>query len=203
MSVIKDHAAHDDAQDVSITGVTKPDGGRAALPPARADHSSANPVGPQHSPELAHMSLQRLRGYRATLLQEELRASYWRRLLQARRDLLRSYREPGDRTALQDALSEPRATAGRQSILALHPEGGMPILPLLPELWATTVDTGDAAARAQLFSRLASAESVLSSYREALHRRLDRATGELVARYHQEPMACFVALPTTEALPRR
>ena len=39
------------------------------------------------------------------------------------------------------------------------------------------------------------AESVLSSYREALHRRLDRATAELVARYHEDPSQCLVALP--------
>ena len=36
------------------------------------------------------MTLDRLRSYRRTLLEEELRASYWRRLLQGRRDLLRS-----------------------------------------------------------------------------------------------------------------
>ena len=71
----------------------------------------------------------------------------------------------------------------------------MPILPHLPELWASGVDVGDDAERAQLFSRLSSAESVLSSYREALHRRLDRATAELVARYHDDPTQCFVALP--------
>ena len=204
MSAIKADTSRDDAQDVSISGVTKPEGTRAAaLPSARAAGPHAIPAEPQHSPELAHMSLARLRTYRRTLLEEELRASYWRRLLQARRDLLRSGAEPGDRTALKDALTEPRSPAGRQSILTLHPEGGMPILPRLPELWATTFDTGDTATRAQLFSRLASAESVLSSYREALHRRLDRANGELVARYHQDPTACFIALPTTEALPRR
>jgi hypothetical protein len=57
------------------------------------------------------------------------------------------------------------------------------------------VDRGDDATRAELFGKLASAESVLSSYREALHRRLDRATAELVARYHEDPSQCLVALP--------
>lgn len=150
------------------------------------------------------MTLPRLRKYRKTLLDEELRASYWRRLIQARRDLLRAGGEPGDRGALLEALTEQRSARGRQVILTLHPDGGMPILPHLPDLWASGIDaTGDPgspcengeAQRAELFARLSSAESVLSSYREALHRRLDRATAELVARYHEDPTQCFSALP--------
>ena len=141
------------------------------------------------------MSLVRLRSYRRTLLDEELRASYWRRLIQARRDLLRADNKPGDRSALLRALTEQRGTKGRQVMLTLHPDGGMPILPHLPDLWASGVDAGDQDTRAELFVRLASAESVLSSYREALHRRLDRATAELVARYRDEPTLCLEALP--------
>ena len=152
---------------------------------------------PERSPELAHMTLTRLRTYRRTLLDEELRASYWRRLIQARRDLLRAGNRPGDRPALLESLTEQRGTQGRQVILTLHPDAGMPILPHLPQLWASGVDEGDDQTRAELFTRLASAESVLSSYREALHRRLDRATAELVARYHEDPTECFSALPRT------
>jgi hypothetical protein len=150
---------------------------------------------PERVPELAHMTLKRLRTYRQTLLDEELRTSYWRRLLQARRDLLRSEASPGDRSALTDALTEQRGQSGRTSILMLHPDGGMPILPHLPDLWASGAHADDDSARAELFARLASAESVLSSYREALHRRLDRATSELVARYHEDPRQCLDALP--------
>jgi hypothetical protein len=160
----------------------------------RAAASTLRPV-PQRIPELAHMNLKRLRTYRQTLLDEELRTSYWRRLLQARRDLLRADAAPGDRVALADALTEQRAQGGRTAILLLHPDGGMPILPHLPDLWASGADQTDDAERAELFARLASAESVLSSYREALHRRLDRATSELVARYHEDPRQCLDALP--------
>jgi hypothetical protein len=141
------------------------------------------------------MTLDRLRAYRRTLLEEELRVSYWRRLLQARRDLLRAGSQPGDRRGLREVLSQDRGTGGRQAILMLHPEGGMPVLPNLPELWATAVDATDEEAAAHLYTRLTSAESVLSSYREALHRRLDRATADLVARYHDDPRQCLVALP--------
>jgi anti-sigma-K factor RsiG len=149
---------------------------------------------PQRVPELAHLDLKRLRTYRRTLLEEELRTSYWRRLIQARRDLLRADSALGDRIALADALTEQRGTVGRQVILSLHPDGGMPILPHLPELWASGANGSNPEEGAKLFARLTSAESVLSSYREALHKRLDRATAELVARYHEDPSACLVAL---------
>ena len=45
---------------------------------------------------------------------------------------------------------------------------------------------------------------MLSSYREALIRRLDRATAEMVARYHEDPSLCLMALPTAppRAVPR-
>lgn len=150
---------------------------------------------PVRVPELAHMDLKRLRAYRRTLLQEELRTSYWRRLIQARRDLLRADVRPGDRETMHDALTEVRGTTNRQLILALHPDGGMPVLPQLPALWASGLGATDEPGRAELFARLASAESVLSSYREAIHVRLDRATADLVARYHDDPRQCLVALP--------
>jgi hypothetical protein len=148
------------------------------------------------------MDLKRLRTYRRTLLDEELRASYWRRLVQARRDLLRAGTAPGDRAGIKEALTETRGANGRQVVLTLHPDAAMPILPHLPELWASGIDRGDDHQRAELFTRLASAESVLSSYREALLRRLDRANAELVARYHEDPTLCFVAL-TVERSARR
>ena len=140
------------------------------------------------------MSLDRLRRYRRTLLEEELRASYWRRLLQGRRDLLRADSRPGDHEGVQRVLAEERNPAGRQTVLMLHPDAGMPILPKLPELWASGVHDVTDEQRAELFASLANAESVLSSYREALHKRLDRATGDLIARYAEEPRQCLVAL---------
>jgi len=190
---IKAAPVHDDAVSVTLVGQLAETGGAQAA--AGAPVPRSRPAGPERCAELAHMDLKRLRIYRRTLLGEELRASYWRRLLQARRDLLRADSDPGDRQALTDTLTEVRGTKGRQVILTLHPDGGMPILPHLPDLWATVVDRGDDATRAELFGKLASAESVLSSYREALHRRLDRATADLVARYHEDPSQCLVALP--------
>jgi hypothetical protein len=182
VSSIKPAPVGVDAQDVTATST-------ATAP--RASWSK-----PQRSPELAHMSLDRLRAYRRTLLQEELRTSYWRRLLQGRRDLLRADSRPGDLAGVNRVLADEGAGSGRQAIMMLHPEGGMPILPRLPELWASGLADDSDEARAQLFAGLANAENVLSSYREALHRRLDRATADLVARYAEDPTLCFVALPS-------
>lgn len=166
-----------------------------ATRPAPAASARMQRPAPQRSAELAHMSLEQLRAYRRRLMGEELRASYWRRLLQARRDLARLGELGGDLDLLRMALTEERAVGGRNAILALHPEGGMPVLPQLPELWAAEGDSALLVDGRDLTARLASAESVLSSYREALHRRLDRATADLVARYHADPTLCLSALP--------
>lgn len=152
---------------------------------------------PARVPELGHMDLKRLRAYRHTLVLEAQRVSYWRRLVQARRDLIRVDARPGDRSLLASTLTEVRGL-GSPAMLALHPDGGMPILPHLPELWARDVGLADDATRAEYYARLAAAESVLSSYREALHRRLDRATADLIARYAEDPTHCFAALPSTD-----
>jgi hypothetical protein len=153
---------------------------------------------PQRSPELAHMTLGRLRTYRETLLMEEVRVSYWRRLVQARRDLLRAGSPLGDHSTMSAILSDDRGHDVRRMMLVLHPAAGLPVLPRLPHLWASLIDAVDSEeAAAELFGRLGEAEAVLSSYREALHRRLNRATADLVARYCDEPRLCLVALPLT------
>lgn len=175
----------------------------AVRPPvARAVAATMLRPEPQRVPELAHLDLKRLRRYRQTLLDEEMRVSYWRRLIQARRDVLRSPGALVDRGVLAEALTEERSSGGRQAVMWLHPDGGMPILPHLPDLWASGATVDKEAERAELLSRLSSAESVLSSYREALFKRLDRATEDLVARYRQDPRQCFVALPV-EGVPER
>lgn len=163
--------------------------------PLRAP-SAVVPPAPLRNPELAHLDLGRLRSYRKALLGEELRVSYWRRLVQARRDLLRIGVGGDDLVDLRAALTEVRASTNRKAMLTLHPEEAMPVLPHLPALWASLAEPGQ---RVEALKRLASAESVLSSYREALHKRLDRATAELVARYREDPLQCLCALPQVPA----
>lgn len=199
MRAIKPTRDRVDARIVTSVSQLAEDGVRDRAPvpiaPARTVPATTLSPIPERVPELAHMDLRRLRAYRRTLLAEEHRSSYWRRLLQARRDLLRVDAEPGDRDTLTEALTEDRGAMHRQGILSLHPEGGLPVLPHLPELWASGATELSETARAELIARLASAESVLSSYREALHRRLDRATADLVARYRADPRLCLSALP--------
>jgi hypothetical protein len=49
---------------------------------------------------------------------------------------------------------------------------------------------------------LSKAEAQLSAYRTALHKRLSSATGELIARYREQPELCLSALPTQRPVAR-
>lgn len=199
VSLIKCAAAAVDARYVTIIG-SPPQ--QETVPPAATtiprprDAAADVAARPQRSAELAYLTLARLRTYRESLLAEEVRVSYWRRILQARRDLLRAGSPLGDHGAIAAVLTEDSRRNTHRMILTLHPQRGMPLLPTLPELWELLIDVEDDAASTELFSRLGEAESILSSYRQALHRRLNRATADLVARYHDEPRLCLVALPS-------
>ena len=78
------------------------------------------------------------------------------------------------------------------------PADDVPPIPALDTLWARQVDPGDHKAVAAIESELAFAELQLSTYRSALHERLGQATGELIARYREEPTLCLRALPLGE-----
>ena len=128
------------------------------------------------------------------LASEEGRVSYWRRILQARRDVLaRSDSAPLPVDRLGEVLNEARSS--RQVLMDVALPEDMPPLPDLAGLW-TLIDPDDAVAREALVERLVHADTVLSAYRSALHRRQDLATRELIARYHEEPSSCLIALPS-------
>jgi hypothetical protein len=152
---------------------------------------------PQRSEEFAHLSLPALREYRQKLGQEENRVSYWRRLIQARMDLI-ELRGADDSIRLERlrlALSETRVGEGRRALVEVMPIDDVPPLPDLADLWARQADPKDPDAAAELQRDLAFAELQLSAYRAALHRRLADATGELIARYREEPRLALLALP--------
>jgi hypothetical protein len=145
-------------------------------------------------PELHHLDLEGLRDYRAQLTQEESLVSYWRRILQARLDLLLTADD--DRATLdrlRSVLGGSGAQSRRTSLLSTLQLGDVAPLPDLPVLWEA--HTGDPDEIAALVRRITEAEAQLSAYRSALHVRLDLATRELIARYHDNPSACLVALP--------
>jgi hypothetical protein len=167
--------------------------------PVAASTRGGKPVAPP-SEEFAGLGLDILRMYRKALRSEESRVSYWRRLVQTRLDLLMAYNTSGrgDGPGLRALLSSERIGALRTALLDVHPADGMPPLPDLLEMWERVVPQGDIAGHAQLVADLRGAEHTLSEYRHALHRRLDDATRELVARYRANPSLCLSALPLPE-----
>jgi hypothetical protein len=153
---------------------------------------------PERSPDFAHLSLDGLRSYRRTLSDEEGRVSYWRRIIQARLDLVRA--AEGGTVATVDNLrgvfAEARVDSGRRALLTLVPSDDIPPLPDLVELWAREPKVGALEDNRRLARDLSKAEAQLSAYRTALHKRLSAATGELIARYREQPDLCLSALPS-------
>jgi hypothetical protein len=189
----------------------------AAGPPSSAPAGSARASGPmptvprsrkggprpvpERAEAFAHLDLDGLRRYRRALGDEEGRVSYWRRILQARLDLLRAELDGGngrdlDTAGLGPALTDARVAAGRQTLLEAVPVADIPPLPRLQALWERPVDLTDEPGARRLEADLAAADRQLSDYRAALHRRIAEATGELIARYREEPSLCLSALPS-------
>lgn len=156
-------------------------------------------IEPTRNDDFEHLEIDELRAYRKTLNDEESRVSYWRRIIQARLDLLRGDdRDEGRLQRLGNALGAAQGTSRRQALITLMPADDVPPIPALDTLWARQVDPDDADAVAAIETELAFAELQLSTYRSALHERIGLATGELIARYREEPTLCLRALPLDE-----
>ena len=165
---------------------------RSARAAARA---AARAIPPVRVPELAHLGLDGLRTYRTSLREEEDRVSYWRRILQARWDTLNEGNDVRNLPSLSHVLTDDRVTSGRAALVRVVPVDDIPPLPQLAGLWSESADTADEETRADLLRRLGEAEEQLSDYRGALHRRLEAATTELIARYRENPLLCLSVLP--------
>ena len=152
---------------------------------------------PERSPEFAHLALEGLRAYRRALSTEEGRVSYWRRIIQARLDLVRvSEGTPGTTSDnLRGVFAEARVDTGRRALQQVVPIDDLPPLPDLAELWAREPRVDDDVFNERLIHDLSKAEAQLSAYRTSLHKRLAAATGELIARYREQPTLCLSALP--------
>lgn len=166
--------------------------GRGPAAPAARKHA-ARPA-PERTVQHAHLSLDGLRDYRKALTAEESKVSYWRRIIQARLDVVRAGSDLVSEN-LRPVLTDARVGAGRQALVEVLPVDDIPPLPDLAGLWERQVDPGDPAGTALLEADLAAAERQLSDYRNALHERLGAATSELIARYRDEPTLCLSALP--------
>ncbi len=152
---------------------------------------------PVLSESYAHLSVGGLREHRQALTDEEHRVSYWRRILQARLDVVEagSGAREVDHASLGPLLTSARIGAGRSALVQVLPVDDIPPLPSLAELWDRRVDPADAVGTAAVTADLRLAEAQLSAYRNALHRRIGEATGELIARYREQPTLCLSALP--------
>lgn len=164
--------------------------------------ATARAAAPTRSADYAHLTLDGLRDYRRALGHEESRVSYWRRILQARLDTVRADGVIGDVEHLRPMLTEERVAGGRTALIEIVPVDDIPPLPNLAELWDRAAVITTPAERQALVAELSSAEKQLSAYRAALHRRLGAATGELIARYREDPTLCLSALPLPAPRPR-
>jgi nucleotide-binding universal stress UspA family protein len=182
--------------DVSVETPAVADAPAPRMPAARKPQVRPTPEKVAHH---AHLGLDGLRDYRTALTAEEANVSYWRRIIQARLDVVRAGSDLVSEN-LKPVLTDARVGAGRRALVEIVPIDDIPPLPDLAGLWDRQVDPSDAAALADLESALDEAEKQLSSYRTVLHKRLGEATSELIARYRDEPNLCLTALP---AQPKR
>jgi hypothetical protein len=151
------------------------------------------------APELSRLGLAELRAHRAALSAEEDKVSYWRRLLQGRVDLLEAQaisENTLDLAALIRVLGDTGSGRSRRSLMRVPAPVQLPDLPDLEDLcqlWTT--DPQDVDEVANVVERLRAKETALSEYRNALHQRIDAATGELMMRYRADPRAALMLLP--------
>lgn len=148
------------------------------------------------------LTLDELRAYRRRLSHEEERVSYWRRLLHARIDVLEAQAHQERALTIEElvrVLGDTGSGQGRTALVSVRAADPLPDLPVLEEIWVTDIDPNDKEAVAEAAERLRTAEHQLTDYRKALHERLDRATEELISRYHENPASALVAfrLPHT------
>jgi hypothetical protein len=160
---------------------------------------------PERSDDFVHLSLNRLRTYREALNEEENRVSYWRRIVQARLDLVRAgvTGDPAHSENLRQVLADAHRTTGRKALVTVVPIEDIPPLPDLAGLWERDARPGDDEHNERLVHDLALAERQLSAYRGALHARIGAATAELIARYRDQPGLCLTALPARAERKRR
>ncbi len=162
---------------------------RAARKRARLDVAP-----PEPAPEFESLSLDDLRADRQALTDYETRVSYWRRILQARLDLVMTGEATTEGLAgLADALADAPSITKRIARLSILPPDQVPPLPDLVELWRYQPETEQ---DTYVYTeRLREREQQLSEFRRTLHVKIDELQRELIARYRQNPSLALTALP--------
>jgi hypothetical protein len=150
------------------------------------------------SEELAGLDLEQLRAYRGELEAEEDKVSYWRRLVHARIDVLEAESGSGNPLSIDDlvrVLGDTGSGRSRHALVRFRAADPLPDLPVLREMWVTEVDPHDAHQVEDALERLRKAEHQITTYRRALHDRIDEATRELILRYRENPLAALAVIP--------
>ncbi|MCW2820265.1 MAG: hypothetical protein JWQ67_1447 [Marmoricola sp.] len=150
----------------------------------------STPSGPPDPVPLPELSLSDLRAYRDTLRAEADRVSYWRRVTHGRIDVLTARSEadsPLSHEQLARALADTGSGQRRRGLLSIEAADPLPDLPILDDLWSAAMDADDERAVDDSLRSLRLAERQLNEYRDALHRRVDEATAELLERYRADP----------------
>lgn len=170
----------------------KPPVGADSIPGQAADSRSGG-LHPFVGQRVENMSLEQLREMRKVLTDRESQISYWRRIIQARLDLLRdgAVKRGATIEGLQRILSQQMGANSRKGMLSLRPQQDQPIAGL-DHLWHRGINGTD---DDQLERDLLAAEHQLSHDRSELHELIDSATAELIARYHNDPALALTALP--------
>lgn len=148
--------------------------------------------------DLSALDLNDLRTYRQGLIDEEVTVSYWRRVVQARLDLLDVQRDEQEHVALPDlieALGGQEGTERRPTLLRAPAEQPPAISPELGALWLQPLHLHDPSQVAEVRRDSGRAEARLSARRHVLFALFEEATTELVRRYACEPEAALELLP--------
>lgn len=139
------------------------------------------------------LALTDLRDIRRQLTEREHQVSYWRRIIQARLDLLREGAAPRGTTVegLHRILSQQMGTNSRKGMLKVRPDQDQPMAGL-DHLWHRSINGNE---DDLLEADLRQAEHQLSIERTRLFGLIDAATAELISRYREDPMLALSALP--------
>jgi len=153
--------------------------------------------------DIASVPLAELRELRQTMIKLENQVSYWRRIIQARLDLVRdgSLKRSASIEGLQRILSQQLGNNNRKVLMDVQSGfGDIPNVAGLGSLWNRMDDDLDN--DSNLVEQLVVAERELSKRRNELHDGIDAATAELVSRYRANPELVLTALPSRSSRPQ-
>lgn len=183
-----------------MSGHEEHDAQRSSVP-SQSDGTKYVRDFPSEDVDVESLTLDEVRARRKALTARECHVSYWRRIIQARLDLLEQgvVKHGASGEGLKRVLAQRMGVNNRLGILSVQPQGAQP-LSGLDHLWHRSI-TADETDLAELDADLHDAERELSQYRSELHQQIDAATAELIRRYRDNPTLVASVLPQRESRP--